>query len=105
MPEAAVWATGLVYLFLAAATAVKAKPLAPRPAASPWAAEPPTTEQLRSLHEKMPQIVHDFPFGSPRFIQRAAGYKATICNGQFILRDDELTGTRAGTVLRNTASA
>ena len=58
-----------------------------------------------NLHEKMPQIVHDFPFGSPRFIQRAAGYKATICNGQFILRDDELTGTRAGTVLRNTASA
>ncbi len=58
-----------------------------------------------TLHEKMPQIVHDFPFGSPRFIQRAAGYKATICNGQFILRDDELTGTRAGIVLRNTASA
>ena len=58
-----------------------------------------------TLHEKMPQIVPAFPFGSPRFIQRAAGYKATICNGQFILRDDELTGTRAGTVLRNTASA
>ncbi len=53
------------------------------------------------LEEKMPEIVNDFPFGAPRFIQRAAGYKATVCNGQVVLRDDELTGECAGRILRN----
>ena len=56
---------------------------------------------VSELEEKMPQIVNDFPFGAPRFIQRAAGYKATLCNGQVVLRDDELTGDCAGRILRN----
>ncbi len=56
---------------------------------------------IDNLQEKMPEIVNDFPFGAPRFIQRAAGYKATLVNGQVMLRDDELTGTCAGTVLRS----
>ncbi|MYE83506.1 MAG: amidohydrolase family protein [Gammaproteobacteria bacterium] len=56
---------------------------------------------IDAVEERMPQIVHDFPFGAPRFIQRAAGYHATVCNGQVVLRDDELTGARAGRVLRN----
>ena len=56
---------------------------------------------LSQLEERMPEIVNDFPFGAPRFIQRAAGYKATLCNGDFVLRDDELTGTRPGRVLRS----
>ena len=43
----------LMLVTLAAAAA--AKPLAPRPAASPWAAaEPPTAEQLRNLHRMLP---------------------------------------------------
>lgn len=50
--------------------------------------------------ERMPQTVADFPFGASRLIQRAVGYRATICNGGVILRDDELTGTRAGRVIR-----
>ena len=41
-PRAMAW---FFCLFAAAAAAVKAKPLAPRPAASPWAAEPPTAKQ------------------------------------------------------------
>ena len=53
------------------------------------------------LEERMPEIVHDFPFGAPRFIQRAVGYHATVCNGTVVLRDDELTGECAGRVLRN----
>ena len=57
------------------------------------------------IEERMPEIVHDFPFGAPRFIQRAAGYHATVCNGTVILRDDELTGDCAGRVLRNRAAA
>lgn len=56
---------------------------------------------IGNLEERMPEIVHDFPFGAPRFIQRAVGYKATICNGAVVLRDDELTDERAGRVLRS----
>ena len=56
------------------------------------------------LEERMPEIVHDFPFGAPRFIQRAAGYHATVCNGTVVLRDDELTGEYGGRVLRNQAA-
>ena len=59
---------------------------------------------ISRLEERMPEIVHDFPFGAPRFIQRAAGYHATVCNGQVVLRDDELTGECAGKVLRNAAN-
>ena len=58
---------------------------------------------VQRLEERMPHIVHDFPFGAPRFIQRAAGYKATVCNGSVVLVDDELTGERGGRVLRNGA--
>ena len=56
---------------------------------------------LDRLEERMPKIVHDFPFGAPRFIQRAVGYKATLCNGEVLLRDDELTDVCAGRVLRS----
>ena len=56
---------------------------------------------IDTLEERMPQIVHDFPFGAPRFIQRAVGYKTTICNGQVVLRDDELTGDCGGRILRS----
>jgi N-acyl-D-amino-acid deacylase len=50
--------------------------------------------------ERQPYIVNDIPGGAPRFVQRAVGYEATICNGRVILRDDEHTGARGGTVLR-----
>lgn len=53
--------------------------------------------------ELQPTLVHDFPQGAPRFIQRSRGFKATIVNGQVSLLDGELTGTRAGQVLRHSA--
>jgi hypothetical protein len=46
-------------------------------------------------------MVNDFPGGANRFIQRASGYKATVCNGQIILENDEHTGARAGEVIRS----
>ena len=55
--------------------------------------------------ERQPQLVHDFPGGAPRLIQKARGYKTTVCNGSVILENDEHTGARAGQVLRNPASA
>lgn len=56
---------------------------------------------LDQVRERQPKLVHDFPDSAPRLIQKAKGYKATLVNGQTILRDDEHTGTRAGRVLRN----
>jgi N-acyl-D-aspartate/D-glutamate deacylase len=56
---------------------------------------------LERVHEKMPEYVHDFPGGAGRFVQRAEGYRATICNGEVILENDEHTGTRPGRVIRH----
>ena len=60
---------------------------------------------LARVAERQPQLVHDFPGGAPRLIQKATGYKATVCNGTPILLDDEHTGERSGRVLRNPAAA
>ncbi len=53
--------------------------------------------------EGQPKLVNDFPGGVPRLIQKAQGYRATICNGRVIVSEGELTGERAGKVLRNNA--
>ena len=60
---------------------------------------------MSRVRERQPKLVHDFPGGAPRLIQKAVGYKATVCNGTVILADDEHTGDRAGRVLRNPATA
>jgi N-acyl-D-aspartate/D-glutamate deacylase len=51
--------------------------------------------------ECQPEMVHDFPGGAPRFLQRARGYKATLVNGEVSVLDGEHTGVRAGAVLRH----
>jgi N-acyl-D-amino-acid deacylase len=51
--------------------------------------------------ECQPELVHDFPGGAPRFIQRSRGYRTTIVNGQVSVVDGEHTGVRAGGVLRH----
>ena len=51
--------------------------------------------------ERHPVLVHDFPGGAPRFIQKSTGYRTTIVNGEVTLVDGEHTGTRAGQVLRH----
>ncbi len=56
---------------------------------------------LPRLAEQQPEFVYDFPDNGGRFIQKGKGYRATICNGRTIVENDELTGTRAGSVLRN----
>lgn len=53
--------------------------------------------------ELQPELVSDFPGGASRFIQKATGYKATLVNGEVNVLDGELTGTRAGRVLRHAA--
>jgi N-acyl-D-amino-acid deacylase len=56
---------------------------------------------LDRVTQLQPEIVHNFPGGAPHFTQRARGYKATLVNGAINLLDDELTGARAGKVLRH----
>jgi len=53
------------------------------------------------VEERQPRRVYDFPGGAPRLIQRAAGYRNTLVNGEVILENDELTGARGGQILRN----
>ena len=60
---------------------------------------------VNRVAERQPQLVHDFPGGAPRLIQKAVGYQATVCNGQLILENDEHTGAAGGRVLRNGVSA
>mgnify|MGYP001412755053 FL=1 len=51
--------------------------------------------------ELQPELVHDFPGGAPRYIQRSRGFKATIVNGAMSVENGELSDTRSGEVLRS----
>jgi N-acyl-D-aspartate/D-glutamate deacylase len=56
---------------------------------------------IARVEERQPRRVYDFPGGAPRLIQRGVGYLSTLVNGQIILENDELTGARGGTLIRN----
>ena len=58
---------------------------------------------IDTVSECQPELVHDFPGGAPRYIQRSRGYRATIVNGQVNVLEGEHTGVRAGQVLRHHA--
>ena len=58
---------------------------------------------LEQLSELMPEIAYDLPGGAKRFIQKAVGYRATICNGMIIVDKDQHTGARSGKVHRHRA--
>lgn len=60
---------------------------------------------LAAVRQLQPEIVHDFPGGAPRYVQRARGYRATIVNGQINVLGGVHTGARAGMVLRHGAGA
>jgi N-acyl-D-aspartate/D-glutamate deacylase len=49
----------------------------------------------------LPEVVHDFPLGASRYVQRAQGYDATIVNGEVFMEDGEHTGALAGVTLRS----
>ncbi|MBK6437875.1 MAG: amidohydrolase family protein [Candidatus Microthrix sp.] len=50
----------------------------------------------------LPKIVHDFPGGAPRFVQKASGIDHTIVNGVPFMQAGEPTGELAGRLLRST---
>ena len=49
---------------------------------------------------RMPEVVTDLPAGAKRLRQKADGMRATIVNGQVLLRDNEPTGNLPGKLLR-----
>ena len=57
---------------------------------------------LDALALDLPEIVHDFPGGAPRFVQRASGIDHTIVNGRPFMESGEHTGELAGRLLRST---
>jgi N-acyl-D-amino-acid deacylase len=57
------------------------------------------------VSQHQPQMINDFPGGAPRYIQRGRGYRAVLVNGEVSLENDELTGARAGHILRQGARA
>ena len=47
-----------------------------------------------------PEMVYDLPAGGKRLIQRAQGYRATICAGVVTYENGEHTGEYPGRLLR-----
>ena len=59
---------------------------------------------LERLDTDAPHMVYDLPEGAKRFMQRPTGYVATICAGEVVLEDDELTGALPGKLVRGAQS-
>jgi N-acyl-D-aspartate/D-glutamate deacylase len=56
---------------------------------------------LDGLALDVPELVHDFPTGAPRYLQRSHGYAATIVNGAVFVEGGSPTGARVGQTLRS----
>src|SRR5436190_7364496 len=56
---------------------------------------------LDGLALDAPELVHDFPTGAPRYVQRSRGYSATIVNGQVFVENGVPTGAHVGHTLRS----
>jgi N-acyl-D-amino-acid deacylase len=52
------------------------------------------------LHLDLPEIVHDFPGGAPRYIQKSRGIEATVVNGEVFMQRGDHSGALAGRLLR-----
>jgi N-acyl-D-amino-acid deacylase len=60
-------------------------------------------ENLKMVPEK-PLVVHDFPGGEWRRIQRARGYRYVLVNGEVTIEDDRESGVHSGRLLRHGAA-
>jgi N-acyl-D-amino-acid deacylase len=52
------------------------------------------------LSFETPRMAWDLPTGARRFVQRATGYRFTICAGRVTVEDDVFTGDRPGRLVR-----
>jgi N-acyl-D-amino-acid deacylase len=55
---------------------------------------------LEHLNLRLPELVHDLPGQARRLIQRADGWKTTICSGEVTVEDGEHTDARPGRLIR-----
>ena len=53
----------------------------------------------------VPYTSTDLPAGATRLKQKATGIRATVVNGEVLLRDGEATGALPGRVIRNPVAA
>jgi N-acyl-D-aspartate/D-glutamate deacylase len=58
-----------------------------------------------TIAPQMPTLEYDLPAGARRLKQKAMGIKATIVNGEVLLRDNEHTGALPGKLLRGSLAA
>lgn len=58
---------------------------------------------LPALTLGRPQLVRDLPAGGKRFLQRATGYRATLCRGELIADNGQVTAARPGHLARPVA--
>jgi N-acyl-D-aspartate/D-glutamate deacylase len=58
-----------------------------------------------TIGPEMPTVEHDLPGGARRLVQKASGFKATIVNGQALVRDGAHTGAYPGQLLRGPLAA
>ncbi len=58
-----------------------------------------------TIAPQMPTLEYDLPAGARRLKQKALGIKATIVNGEVLLRDNEHTGALPGKLLRGPLAA
>jgi N-acyl-D-amino-acid deacylase len=58
-----------------------------------------------TIAAEMPEVVHDLPAGAKRLTQRTRGIKATVVNGQVLLRGGQHTGALPGKLLRGPLAA
>ena len=52
------------------------------------------------LRLRPPEMVHDLPAGGRRLVQRAEGYRATVCAGEVTFEEGEATGALPGRLAR-----
>jgi len=55
----------------------------------------------KTVGPQMPEVVTDLPAGAKRLRQKAHGIRATVVNGQTLLRDNEPTGNLPGKLVRS----
>ncbi|MGE0425448.1 MAG: amidohydrolase family protein [Reyranellaceae bacterium] len=55
----------------------------------------------KTVGPRMPEVVTDLPAGAKRLRQKANGIRATVVNGQTLLRDNEPTGNLPGRLVRS----
>jgi len=58
-----------------------------------------------TIGAQMPEVVDDLPAGARRLVQRARGIRASVVNGQVLLRDGKHTGVFPGQLLRGPLAA